>query len=96
MAPVYIDEEKPDGVAKKVLNQYTVFEKKYAAWLVYYGKNGVIVRHGSIKSVINYGSFHRRFLLYSEVKKLVDLTEFDAIYIRYPKSDPNFISVIKK
>ena len=96
MAPVYIETDKPDGVAKKVLNHYHVFGQRYDSWIGYYGKDGVVIRHGEQTKIMPYGNAHRRFALYSSLGKLVEKEKFDAIYIRYPKSENSFIQLLKR
>ena len=38
IAPVYINEEKPDGVGKKIYNHIGEFKKYFDTTLLYYGK----------------------------------------------------------
>lgn len=95
IAPVFIDEKKPDGVGKKVKNHFKVFSKAFDSYLMYYGQNGIEVVHGTEHNVIAYNGRHRRFALYEEAGKLVENKHIEKAYIRYPKSENNFIKLLK-
>lgn len=95
IAPILIDNKKADGVAKKVQNHYYVFSQKYECWLVSYGTRGIVVKHRDSETLLPFGNRHRRFELYSQVLILVENEKFDYVYIRYPKSEPSFISLLK-
>ena len=95
IAPVYIEENCPDGVAKKVLNHFDVMKKKFDMWLVYYSKEGVAIKHEDQVVVKNYTKIHRRLSLYSEILNLLNKEKFNSAYIRYPKSEPHFIKLLK-
>ncbi|MGF9845247.1 glycosyltransferase [Priestia megaterium] len=97
IAPVLIDDNIPDGVAKKVLNQVNVFSKKYNTTLISYGNNGLRRSDSTGISFISYSSnVHRRFDLYNVVAELLNDEHFNYIYVRYPKSDFKFIQLLKK
>ncbi|MEB2629677.1 glycosyltransferase [Peribacillus frigoritolerans] len=96
IAPVLIDDNRLDGVAKKVLSQVSVFEKKYNSTLMSYSNNA-LRKYDS--TGINYMPYpdntHRRFNLYNAVSELVANEYFDYVYIRYPKSEFKFIDLLK-
>ena len=95
IAPVYISLVKPDGVAKKVLHHYNVFEKYYDAHLGYYGDEGVVVVHGADTHIVPYDGRHRRYALYEEMETLAKSNRIEKVYIRYPQSDFKFIRLVK-
>ena len=96
VAPVFIDKERPDGVAKKVMNHFRVFKKYYDVSLIYYGNTGVVLLNSQQEETIfPYKNRHRRFALYDEVKRLYCENKYDFTYIRYPKSEWNFIRTLK-
>lgn len=95
VAPVYISEDKPDGVAKKVLDHIAVFSKQFDVYLIYYGDNGIIVKHNNKVICKEYGGSHRRFKLYKETVELAKRIQFEYVYVRYPKSDKQFIDMLR-
>lgn len=96
IAPVLIDDDRPDGVAKKVLSHISVFEKKYNATLISYGDKGIRRYDSNGVNFIDYsGKKHRRFELYDYVSNLVKKEHFDYVYIRYPRSENRFIKLLK-
>ncbi len=96
LAPVVIDDEKLDGVAKKVLNHIDVFSSVFDVYLFSYGKEGLVIRHGGNKKYIQINGRHRRYALYEEVEKAAKEEKVDCAYIRYPKSERRFIQLIKE
>lgn len=96
LAPVYINEQQLDGVAKKVLNHVTVFLKWFDVYMMSYGDEGVVIRHNEKTRFIGLGGVHRRYALYREAEKLAESEKIECVYIRYPKSENNFIQLLKK
>lgn len=95
IAPVYIDKNKPDGVGKKIYNHIRVFQKSFDTTVLYYGENCIEKKDKNGCDKIEIHGGHRRYALYEEVKKIANVHHFDSVYIRYPKSDAKFISVLK-
>ncbi|WP_027203855.1 glycosyltransferase [Butyrivibrio fibrisolvens] len=96
LAPVYINDQKPDGVAKKVLNHVAEFSKCFDVFLMSYGDGEIVTRHGAERTTVKVERKNRRYALYEEVEKKAKVLNFDCAYIRYPKSERHFIHLVKK
>lgn len=96
IAPVYINVNKPDGVAKKVMSHHRVFAKYYESDMVSYSEKGVQLINGAGEVTTSpYGNKHRRYELFSYIEDLFSKKAYDYVYIRYPKSDPKFLELVK-
>ena len=95
IAPILINFKKLDGVAKKVINQYSIFKKYYDSTLISYGVNGIMIIKDKEVVEVPYGNNHRRTELYKTVVKIIQNEPRDSINIRYPRSEPKFINMLK-
>lgn len=61
-----------------------------------YSMNGLRKSDSTGVNYINLSnSVHRRFGLYNAVKELLKVEKFDYVYVRYPRSEINFIKLLK-
>lgn len=95
IAPVCINLKKPDGVAKKVLNHFTIFDSYYESTLIAYGTEGIFELSDHEKQCIYPINGHRRFALFEYIKNKIKISHYDYVYIRYPKCDLFFIKLLK-
>jgi glycosyltransferase involved in cell wall biosynthesis len=95
IAPVIIDFEKLNGVAKKVLNHNKIFTKFYNVEMVSYGPNCLYYFHDNEIETIDLNKLGRRIRLY---KFIIDLSakdkKYNFIYSRYHLSDYLFIYIL--
>ena len=96
IAPVKINYEKLDGVGKKVMNHYKIFNNHFQTYLVGYSNNNIITYYNGNSKIISNNNRHRRFALFNYVLELMKKQKFDCIYLRYPKSEINLIHMLKK
>ena len=97
IAAVEIKRNKPDGVAKKVMNHVRVFKDVFDTILLCYGENGIKIEQNGGDEVVAYRKgLHRKFQIYSLALELCKSHQCDYVYIRYPRSDPKFLNLVKK
>lgn len=96
IAPVRIDLDKLDGVGKKVLAHAKVFSQQYEVSLICRDANNVVkyINGDLDKQIIGQGS--SKIDILKAAFGVVDQENIDYCYIRYPNSDPYFISLLKK
>ncbi len=96
IAPVPIDFSKPDGVAKKILSHVKVFSKSFNTSLIYRNGGSVFIYRANEdkNTCLNVGTSKVDIL--KAAKQLIKKEQFDCSYIRYPQSDPWFVSLLKE
>lgn len=96
IAPTKIEMDKLDGVAKKILSHIKEFSKEYEVLLLYRDtKNVILYRVKDNKFEIlkeGYSKFDILYTAFNVIKK----EKIDYCYIRYPNTDPIFLSLLKK
>ena len=96
IAPTKIEIEQLDGVAKKILGHAKVFSTVYEVVLLYRDDKNVIlnrVKEGKI-DVLGVGT--SKFDILKFAFNIIKQEHIDNCYIRYPNSDPIFLSLLKK
>lgn len=89
-----VSEKRPSGVAKKILNQSSVFEKYFDVVLLSYGDKGIDIRNGQNKQTILYSNRHRKYQIYNIARRLIRDDTFECVYIRYPRSEGSFVHLL--
>ncbi len=96
IAPVIIDLEKLNGVSKKILNHYKIFNKYYNVEMISYGPNCLYYFHDNIIDKIDLNKSNRRIKLYSYLNnQIAPKNNYDFVYIRYLLSDFLFLNVLR-
>ena len=95
IACVNIDLNKPDGVAKKILDHFETFQKDFQVDLVTYEKNRILLKEQDNFTYLE-ARKPKRFYLYQLIYKIVKEKGYDNIYIRYPLADPLLLFLLKK
>lgn len=95
IATLKLNREKLNGVEKKIISQCNFFSRFYDVYLLTYSgldkiDNGSIIR----VEEYNENAKNRRFELFQKAKIIAN-DGFQYTYIRYPYSDPFFISLLK-
>ena len=95
IAPVDIDMNGPDGVAKKILAHVKTFSEHFETFLLFrHGENIKLLDCFSQKCEV-YGKGKNRNGVLKTALSVMTALEFDCFYIRYPESDPLFIKLLK-
>lgn len=96
IAPVKIELDRLDGVAKKVLGHVKVFSDHFDVLLLCRDKENIISFQNidKNKNVIKKGS--SKIQLLQVAKSMIEHDSFDYCYVRYPNSDPLFLSLLQK
>lgn len=87
------------GLVKKMHEQFKAFTSLAKTDLVHMGYEGVYINNLLIKSFPSgrlgylYGYY---WLFFNSIEKMVDLKEYDLIYIRYPLAFPDFVNFLRK
>ena len=96
IAPVIIDLDKLNGVSKKVLNHYKIFNKYYNVEMVSYGPNCLYYFHDDVIETIDLNKLNRRIKLFSFIKNQLSANKkYDFVYVRYLLSDFLFINILR-
>lgn len=99
VAPVIIDPDNPDGVAKKVLQQDVVLSEISECAIYSYGSSGCTVQKikcGKIICCRNVSKINRRRVLYSTAYRYCVQNGVNVVYLRYGFCDGQFINFLKK
>lgn len=92
---VPIDFEKPDGVQKKILSHIKAFSNYYETYLLCRANNTICYKKSSSKCLYIIKNKSTRRELFAAAKDIIKRKKFVAIYIRYPNSDPLFLSFLR-
>ena len=98
--PLNIDDESLVGLRKKMNSQFSSFSNFVESDLVCFGNKGIyfndkiLCKFKAYPKGLNFINFYINF--YSMILKEVDISSYDFIYIRYPLSNPFFISFLKE
>lgn len=97
IAPNPIHFQNYDGVSKKIMYQYNIFNKNYDTYVLGYYKNDIAYYHNNdIKIISNrHSNKHRRYKLFECAYKFIKENDIKLCYIRYGYSDYSFIKMIK-
>ncbi len=95
VAPVALDFEKPNGVDKKIISHVKVFSSSFHTVLIYRcGFDVMLYRANEGK--------HERLMhgtskldILKAAKQLIKREAFDCSYIRYPMSEPRFLTLLR-
>lgn len=95
IAPVIIDLEKLNGVSKKILNHYKIFQNNYDAEVISYGPD--CLYHFSKGQVerIPLDQLNRRLKLYSYIREELVGRKYDLVYIRHHLADMLFVYLLR-
>lgn len=97
VATVEYSKDHPDGVCKKVLNQYRVFSRYTDVYLMAYeGSDVVIIHDGRTERISNAGKRHRKMFLYKTVLELSKSKKFDSVLFRYGYAEPWFNNLCRR
>lgn len=94
IAPLKIDFNNPCGIDKKIFNHIKVFQEHFKTDLVYYSNNGVYIYDGLKIICLKSKTNCNRYDVLLSVKNDISV-EYECVYIRYPKSEFIFLSLLK-
>lgn len=96
IAPVRIDLDKMDGVGKKVMAHAKFFSSQYEVVLLCRDANHVVLYNNGTdkkKAIMKAAS---KMDILKAAYRIVDYESIDVCYIRYSKSDPFFLRLLKR
>lgn len=96
IAPTKIEMEQLDGVAKKILGHVKVFAKVYDVMLLYRDAENVVLYRVKDEEFKFIGRGSSKFDILRAAFTVIQQIRIDYCYIRYPNSDPIFLSLLKK
>lgn len=96
IAPPTVDINRMDGVAKKILNHVKSFSNEFDVLLLYRDPKNVMIYRSDNDEHKFVQNGKSKFDILNAAKKLIDMEQIDCCYIRYPNSDPYFLSLLKK
>lgn len=96
IAPPIIDIKMMDGVAKKIMSQVKAFSKEYDVLLLFRDNENVQLLYENEKKTIKMGEGKSKFDIIKVAFHLLKRESIDFCYIRYPNSDPIFLSLLKQ
>lgn len=96
IAPTKINMKKLDGVAKKITAQAKVFSNVYDVILLYRDDENVVLYRVNEGRFVKLGSGKSKFDILRAVFDVIIQEKIDFSYIRYPNSDPLFLSLLKR
>lgn len=96
IAPIKIVMNRLDGVAKKVLGQVKVFSSEYEVLLLCRNDDNVVLYNINSGEYEILGKGSSKLDILREAFNIIRLVNINYCYIRYPNSDPVFLSLLKK
>lgn len=96
IAPIPIDFKNLDGVPKKILCQVGALEKCFDVDILYYFDKYVIIYNTDSKLHRKISKAKSKISVLNAARIIVTASEYNAVYIRYPRSDYFFEKLLKK
>ena len=96
IAPTRIDMQQLDGVAKKILGHVNVFDMEYDVDLLYRDNQNVVLYKVSSQQFVKLKLGKNKVDILQCAFSVINDAKYDYCYIRYPNSDLQFISLLKK
>lgn len=96
LSPVPIDLNNLDGVQKKIMSQASVLNEKIEVDIIYYFNSKVYIYSINDRSNKEIGRGNSKIAVIKQARGLIDKKKYEKMYIRYPRSDYFFISLLKK
>lgn len=94
MAPVVLNDNY-SGVTTKIINQFSVFEKHYDAYLAAFENNDLVVFHSGKCVYCDSDEKKHRLVKFFSLDKFILSEDIKNLYIRYPLAFPQFVNMLR-